>query len=337
MSARKTSTRSENVRRKRRSGTQQSRPPKRKSRASSKSGYRELPPITARGVVNEFAIERRKKAGKRRYNAAFSLPRSLLHTLPLPLPRTRIRPGWRLLSFFLALLLGTGLYLFLTLPMFRVTTAQITGNQRIPTDEINAALELSGHSIFLQTPAGLRERALRAYPELASVDVTIDLPNIVSVKVTEREPVIQWQQDGGYAWIDKTGAAFRPRGEAANLVMVQALGAPPTIANPNADPLFPAPFISEDMVNALTALAPYAPSGTPILYDPANGFSWTDSRGWQAIFGTGGADMEERVRVYQAMVDWLTGRGIRPTLINVAYPGAPFYRMEQVQVQPEEQ
>ena len=221
--------------------------------------------------------------------------------------------------------------------MFRVTTAQITGNQRIPTDEINAALELSGHSIFLQTPAGLRERALRAYPELASVDVTIDLPNIVSVKVTEREPVIQWQQDGGYAWIDKTGAAFRPRGEAANLVMVQALGAPPTIANPNADPLFPAPFISEDMVNALTALAPYAPSGTPILYDPANGFSWTDSRGWQAIFGTGGADMEERVRVYQAMVDWLTGRGIRPTLINVAYPGAPFYRMEQVQVQPEEQ
>jgi cell division protein FtsQ len=337
MSTKRTSSRAESVRQKRRSGTQKSRAPKRKSRASSKSGYRELPPITTRGVVNEFAIERRKKAGKRRYNAAFSLPRSLLHVLPLPLPRTRIRPGWRLLSFALVLVLGTALYFFWTLPMFRVTAAKITGNQRISTDEINAALELNGNPVFLQTPAQVRERALQAYPELASVDVTIDLPNIVSVKVTEREPVIQWQQDGGYAWIDETGTAFRPRGEAQSLIVVQALGAPPAITSPDTDPLLPAPFISEEMVKALTALAPYAPAGTPILYDPAAGLSWTDSRGWQAIFGTGSADMEQKVRVYQAMVDWLTQRGIRPTLINVAYPGAPFYRVEQVDVQPEEQ
>ena len=74
---------------------------KKKSRAKSKSGYRDLPPITSRGVVNDFAIERRKKAGKRRFNAVFSLPRPKARTLSLP--RVQIRVGWRLLSFFLVL------------------------------------------------------------------------------------------------------------------------------------------------------------------------------------------------------------------------------------------
>ena len=337
MSDRRTSSRTDSVRKKRKSVTKQSRPIKRKSRASSKTGYRELPPITARGVVNEFGIDRRKKARKRRFNAAISLPRPLLQLLPLPLPRERLRPGWRLLSFVLVLLFGTGLYLFLSLSMFQVNAAQITGNQRIPADEINAALELNGRPVFLQTPARIREKALQAYPELASVDVTVDLPNIVSVHVTERQPVIQWQQEGSYAWVDGTGTAFRPRGEAQGLIVVQALDAPPALNLPVEDPLVPAPFISAETVKALTGLAPYVPPGTPILYDPATGLSWTDARGWQATFGASGDNVEVKVRVYQALVDWVTQRGIRPTLINVAYPSAPFYRTGQVEAQAEEQ
>jgi len=333
MSEKRNLSRSESVRQRRRSGTQQSRSGKKSSRAKSKSGYRELPPITARGVVNDFAIERRKKAGKRRFNAAISLPNPVARALSFP----RIQIGWRLLSFSLLLLFGTGLYLFWTLTEFRVSNAQIIGNQRIPAEEINAALELNGRPVFLQTPVKLRERALLAYPELASVEVSVDFPNIVTVNVTERQPVVLWQQDGGYAWVDETGTAFRPRGEAPGLIVVQALGAPPTITVLDADPLAPPPFISDDTVKALMALAPFVPAGTPILYDPATGLSWTDGRGWQAIFGTGGDEVEVKVRVYQAMVDWLTQRGIRPILINVAYPDAPFYRTEQVDVQVEEQ
>jgi hypothetical protein len=331
MSKKRTPSHSEVVRRRRRSGMQQSRPQKRKSRAKGKSSYRELPPITTRGVVNDFAIERRKKVSKRRFNAVLGLSRPKARALSLP--NRRIRAGWRLLSFTLLLLLGTGLYLLWTLPELRVSAARISGNQRITTEELNTALELNGKPIFLQTPAQLRERALRAYPELASVDVSVDLPNVVTVRVTEREPVILWQQDGGYAWIDKTGTAFRPRGDASGLIIVQALSAPPTISTVDNNPLVPAPFISEETVKALTELAPYVPAGTPILYDPVKGLSWTDGRGWQAVFGTGGDDVEAKVRVYQAMVDWLTQRGIRPILINVAYPNAPFYRVEQADTQ----
>jgi len=335
----KTLSRSEVVRQRRRSGTQQPRSQKKKNRAKDKSSYRELPPITARGVVNDFAIERRKKAGKRRFNAAISLSRIRGLSRPtvrsLPLPRVKIRFGWRFLSFFLVLLFGAGLYLFWTLPDFRVTAARVSGNQRIPADEINSVLGLDGYPVFLLTPEQIRVRALQAYPELASVKVAIDLPNIVSVSVTERQPVIQWQQDDGYTWIDETGTAFRPRGEAQGLIVVQALGAPPTISASEEDSLTPAPFISEETVKALTALAPHLPAGTPILYHPVTGLSWTDERGWQAVFGSGGDDVDAKVLVYTAMIDWLTQRGIRPILINVAYPDAPFYRVEQVEVEVE--
>ena len=78
--------------------TRTSRPKKKWTKI--KSGYRELPPITARGVVNDFAIERRKKAEKRRFNAALNLPR--LRGLPkvrtVALPNVQIHVGWRLLS-----------------------------------------------------------------------------------------------------------------------------------------------------------------------------------------------------------------------------------------------
>lgn len=360
MSESKSPSRSEIVRQRRQEKSRQERDSRPfVSKSKIKSGYRELPPITARGVVNDFAIERRKKAGNRRFNAAISLPR--MRGLPraearaLSLPRIHIQVGWRLLSFFLALLFGTCLYLFWSLPVFRVTAAQVIGNQRIPDEEINGMLSLDGYPVFLLAPEQIRARALRSYPEFASVDVTIALPNIVTVSVTERQPLIQWQQDGGYTWIDETGTAFRPRGEAPGLIVVQALNAPPTpleptpldaeleesdtaqASVPEGDLLTPAPFISEETVKALIALAPRVPPGTPILYDPATGLSWTDSRGWQAVFGHSEDDIETKVLVYQAMVDWLAQRGIRPILINVAYPSAPFYRLEQVEVELEEQ
>jgi len=355
MSEKKSLSRSEVVRQRRLEQIRQEaqpqrgpRPPKKKPRANS--GYRELPPIITRGVVNDFAIERRKKAGKRRFNAAISLPRPKISSLPLP--RVRVRVGWRLLSFTLVLLFGTGLYLLWTLPEFRVGRAQITSNQRIPADEINGVIGLNGYPVFLLAPDQIEMRVLRKYPELVSVEATVSLPNILTVNVTERQPIIQWQQDGGFTWIDETGTAFRPRGEAPNLIVVQALNAPPApfepaplnpdpnesdataqeqVSLPETEPLTPAPFISEQTVKALVALASYVPPGTPILYDPVAGLSWTDGRGWQAIFGLSGDDVETKVLVYRAMVDWLAQHGIQPILINVAYPSAPFYRVEQVE------
>jgi hypothetical protein len=171
------------------------------------------------------------------------------------------------------------------------------------------------------------------YPELASAKVNVYLPNHVYVTVTERQPVILWQQDTGYTWVDPTGVAFRPHGNVDGLVSVIGLTLPPARMALLDDPFSPPPFMQKELVNAILALSPNVPAGATMIFDPGYGLGWKDGRGWQVFFGTSAKDMALKIRVYQSLVDSLASRGRIPVFISVAYPDAPFYRMAAVDVQ----
>lgn len=241
----------------------------------------------------------------------------------------RLHTGPRLFSSILVTLLGAALYCAFNLPQFRVSEAQVTGNQILSAAEINSALNVANQPIFLMVPASLETRLRLNYPELVAVHVSVVLPNVVSVYVQERKPVIRWEQAGGYTWISEDGVAFRPRGEVEGLISVSALSAPPTDGNVSPNPLTPAPFVSADLVRAVKGLASHVPPGMTILYDASFGLGWNDPRGWRVYFGTKASDVELKVRVYESMVNSLSQRGIRPALINVTYPTAPYYRMSE--------
>jgi len=265
------------------------------------------------------------KNARRRFQIAIpQMPRANARSISIPRPRL----GWRLLSFILVAVFGVALYYAFNLPELRVTEARLTGNQIITQTEINTVLNISGQPIFTLVPSDLETRLRLNYPEIASVQVTVSLPNLVSVNVTERQPVIRWEQGGGYTWIAEDGIAFRPRGELVGLIPVVAFSAPP-VEEDGSDPLSPIPFISKEMVQALKGLTGHVPPGTPIIYEKGYGFGWNDPRGWRVYFGTKASDVELKVRVYETMVSSLTQRGIRPALINVMHPSAPYYRMTQ--------
>ena len=289
---------------------------------------RPLPPVTTRTSANYAAPKRTAKANtRRRFQSSLSLPGLDVQMPAISMPSFEV--GWRLLSFFLAVTLSIGLYLAWTLPMFRVVTAQVHGNQRLSSDEINAVLNSSGQPIFTLMPTDLETRLRLNYPELESAEVTLSLPNLVSVYVTERHPVILWQINNGYTWIDKNGVAFRPRGAADHLISVVALGAP-TPGFPSKDNvLSPVPYMSADMVNAIKALAPDVPAGTTMVFDPRYGLGWADNHGWKAVFGTNPKEMALKWQVYQALVNSLLQRGIQPAFISVQFVNAPYYRMSQ--------
>lgn len=290
-----------------------------------KEATRPLPPVTTR-TKNATAAPRRQPSqnARRRFQIAMPVARDEMRQFSIPRPRF----GMRAVSFALAAILGTLVYLAYNLPMFRVTQAQVTGNQIIAADEINAVLGLAGRPIFTVTPDDLETRLRLNYPELVFVDVSVSLPNVVSVNIVERHPVIRWEQGGSYTWIADDGVAFRPRGEIAELISVAAESAPAVTLSAS-DPLNPVPFISVEMVQALQGLALHVPPGTQILYSPSLGFGWNDPRGWRVYFGTSAKDVELKMRVYESMVKSLTDRGIRPAMINVTYPTAPYYRMSQ--------
>ncbi len=267
-----------------------------------------------------------QKNARRRFQIAVPhMPR--VNTRSISIPRPHL--GWRALSFVLVLIFGAALYFAFNLPELRVTEAQLTGNQFITQAELNSVLNISGQPIFTLTPSDLETRLRLNYPELASVRVSVALPNLVSINVTERQPLIRWEQGGGYTWISEEGIAFRPRGELSGLIPVVALSAPPVDGLGSDDPLTPASFISTEMIQALKGLVGHVPPGTPILYEKGYGFGWNDPRGWRVFFGTRANDVELKMRVYESMVASLAQRGIRPALIDVMYPSAPYYRMTQ--------
>jgi len=290
-----------------------------------KDATRPLPPVTKRARQTDTTHRRQPvQNARRRFQIAMPVAHDEMRRLSIPRPRF----GMRAVSFLLAAVLGTLIYLAYNLPMFRVTEAQVTGNQIIPPAEISAVMSVAGQPIFTLKPDELETRLRLNYPELVSVDVSVALPNIVSVNIVERRPVIRWEQGGGYTWIAEDGVAFRPRGEIAELISVSAEAAPNLSLNAS-DPFNPTPFISTEMVQALKGLAGHVPPGMSIIYSAEMGFGWTDPRGWRVYFGTSSRDVELKMRVYESMVSSLTQRGIRPAMINVAYPTAPYYRMSQ--------
>jgi cell division protein FtsQ len=287
-----------------------------------------IAPVTSRvGTTYVHEKHKRKVEKERRFNIAFGLPHITLHRPTFYAPRLQGR--WRMVSAFLVVTLSVAIYLAWTLPYFNVPVATVMGNSRLSREEINAVLGVQGQSIFLVQPDDVATRLRLNYPELASAHVDVYLPNYVFVNVTERQPVIVWQQGEGYTWIDASGVAFRPRGEVSGLITVVGLTTPPAGIPSLDDSLSPPPYMQKDLVDAILALAPSVPDGAILTFDSAEGLGWTDPRGWRVSFGTSAADMPLKVRVYQSLVDSLGARGKVPTYINVTFPEAPYYRMAQ--------
>jgi hypothetical protein len=290
------------------------------------------PTMPRRGATLDASTVRAKPKARlmRQYDAMAAAP-PMMGQLSVPrssaLPRIRV--GWRLLSFFLVALFGAGIYFAWTLPTFRATGPTLVGNQMLRVEEIESVLRLNNAPIFLVIPAKA-EAALRvAFPEITSAKVSVELPNKVVTTITERQPVIRWEQEGGFAWVDAEGVAFIPRGEAQNLVVVSASGSPPAGLKSESDPFGPVPYVAPQIIESIRLLAPHIPQGSVLLYNPKFGIGWVDNRGWTVWFGSNAEQTDVKLLIYSALLDSLAQRGITPSFINVAYPGAPYYRLGQ--------
>jgi hypothetical protein len=307
---------------------------------TTKRALKPIVPVTSRmRVVSNSPVPKPAK-NSRRFNIALHLPEFHLSkpkfNLPqLSLPRIHFyHTNWRYVSIGLVLVLGVLLYFAFTLPYFYIPAATVFGNNRLTREEINYVLDVSGESIFIVQPQELQARLLMAYPELASAEVQVYLPNHVYVTIVERQPVIFWEQkDQGYTWVDASGIAFRPRGLVTGLIPIVALNEPP--AGIASDPFSPTPYVQKELVDAILALAPLVPDGAALTFDSAHGLGWDDPRGWQVVFGTSAHDMPMKMRVYQTLVNSLLARGITPEFISVKFADAPFYRAVNNQTEEE--
>jgi cell division protein FtsQ len=264
----------------------------------------------------------------------------------LSLPSLHIQAGPRAISAAILLVAGALLAVLWYVPPFVIESAQVNGAQRLGASDINSVLAVAGKPLLTVNTKQLEQRVRAAFPEIRDVSVTVGFPADLKVTLSERTPVVAWQQGDQTLWLDSEGFAFPPRGTADGLITVKASAPPPAEDTPAVSSAAapadagapPQPISGEstgaqqlltpDAVTALQAITPYVPQGSGLIYDPAYGLGWTDARGWQAYFGQSISDLSLKLQMYQTMVQDLASRGIQPTLISVEYPDAPFYRAE---------
>jgi len=263
-----------------------------------------------------------KNSSTHGYDIDFSLGRTAVHAPTLTIPQL----GTRWLSGTLTLVLIFLLYSMWTASAFTVNTADLQGNQRLSTTDVNSMLSVIGQPVFKVVPAQVEADLRNAFTELSSVKVIVGFPNRIIVDVVERTPILAWNTDSGVKWIDANGVAFTPRGDVSGLVQVTATGDPIKLPLDNALQPYEQKFIDPAMVQALITMAPNVPSGMTMTYDPIYGMGWQDPRGWTVYFGQNTKDIPTKLLVYQAIVDTLTRQGVQPSLISVENLNAPFYK-----------
>jgi hypothetical protein len=276
-----------------------------------------------------------KARQQRRIYLSTNIPGSEIRLPAMP----EVKLGWRLLSAFLVILLGIGIYMLYFSDRFEISTLNLSGAQRIPAEEILDKLELSGKPIISVIPSEVEAQILAEFPDIKSAVVSVELPANLTISIQERIPAITWIIDGeATTWVDDEGFAFPIRGEATIPLKVMANGDPPRPlgyidpasepAEETETPILPTPSVDPQFVASVLKLRTYIPAGAALLYDPENGLGWTDAQGWQVYLGTDVSQIDVKLVEYQKIVTALLEQNLQPVLISVEYIHAPYYRLE---------
>lgn len=283
------------------------------------------PPVLVRNENSALPTDnRRSRKTRRRYDVALGAHGAELRLPSLP----QIHFGWRLVSFLLVAVLAGGIYAVWSAPEFKVEAVEINGLVRLTPEDIHTVLGLEDEPIFAVSSSKIKQDLKDAFPEIADISVTIGLPASVVVTVVERQPVLALRMGEEEVWVDRDGVGFPPRGDSGPLPVVEG-GTETIYAGLNG--IQDSVVFDPEMIQTILAVSAYVPPGRSIAYDDEHGLGWSDDRGWLVYFGTGlseGAEMEMKLRVYDALVQQLDESGVWPKFISVEFLHAPYYRLE---------
>lgn len=217
-------------------------------------------------------------------------------------------------------------------PVFRVSNVNAVGLQRISASEVQTALDLNSIAIFSIDKSVLATQIRTSFPELANVQISLSLPGTLTLKATERVPVISWSSPKGTVWVDMEGAIFPARGEATPALAIQADDEPPVMLVNHQDdsgtPSYDHSHVDPEVLNTIFLLTASMPDETTLLYSEMDGVGWYDQRGWQVFIGLDLSNIVTKINEYEAIIGQLSSQGITPTMVSVEHVDAPFFRTE---------
>jgi hypothetical protein len=213
---------------------------------------------------------------------------------------------------------------------FYLTTIPVDGANSVPAAEVVTASQLAGRHVFAANPSEAAA-AILGVPGILSATVTLQWPNQVHIQVKEDAPVLLWREGENQFWVTDDGRLLPARADVLGLLVVEAevpvmsatAVTSDTAASQNAIP--GSTFVGEDVLIGALQLRALRPNIERLQYERGVGLSFQDGRGWRVYFGSG-ADMEQKLVVYETIVTDLTARGITPAYVSVANQARPFYK-----------
>ncbi len=282
-------------------------------RARRASQRRKLEPLAGKSKPK---TSRRAHRPRRRLDLA--IPSELGAEIRLPsIPN--VHTGPRLISFVLLCLVAYGLMAVKGASAFYVADADVVGAQMLTADQVRSIARVDRESVFSVDPGAAVAR-FSSIAEVANVRVKVKWPNKVEIDVTERTPVVAWDDNGRRWWISSEGVAFLDHGQWPDLIKVVS---DQPVLNIGDDPL--AKVIPDKILVAASVLSAQLPKGTTLRYDPVYGLGFDDPKGWTAYFGVDG-DMLMKLRLYKALAAQLADQGIQANMVSVKDPSTPYYR-----------
>jgi hypothetical protein len=308
---------------------------------SRRTKQRQSPSVLIRGgqqgkpLVNHSRSNVRRKFSIALNNQGAEM---LFPTLPF------IRPGWRVFSGMLTVVLTVMLLGISSSSDFRIASIQTIGLERTNPADVNAVVKIHDLPIYAVDKKQVEERLLLAFPEFSHVSVKVNFPANIIIEAVERVPVLVWQYSGQLYWVDADGAIFPPRGEEISGSTLKIKSEQPPPPPPSTIPIQEKNIFSSRMVSptsgihsnemdktlldAAHRLSELIPPETVLVYSGYDGLGWYDSRGWNVYIGIDLIDLDMKMVVYRALVTQLEQEGITPSMISVEHIHAPFYRLE---------
>jgi cell division protein FtsQ len=200
---------------------------------------------------------------------------------------------------------------------FYLSVIPVLGSRSIPESEIVEASGLEGKHIFSADPSEAA-RKINDIPGVISATVTLVWPNEVNIQVGEDTPIAIWKQAGRTYWINESGHLLPARSTVPGLLVIDS--EEKTQAKDNG-------IIDRSILNGALQLQELRPNIDLLYYLPGTGLSYEDGRGWRGQFGTG-SDMEQKIVVYETIVDELLERGLNISLVSVRNQAKPYYVAE---------
>ena len=217
-----------------------------------------------------------------------------------------------------SLLLGVSLWALVTIgynETFYLSVIPVQGARSITQTEIIETSGLQGSHIFAADPLDAANR-IKAIPGVISATVTLRWPNEVNIEIGEDTPVAIWKEKDQIYWINKDGQLLPARTAVTGLLIIES-----EVTRRRTDDS----FVDKSIIDGALQLKKLRSNIEHLYYHPQTGLSYQDGRGWRGHFGVG-LDMEQKIIVYEAIVEKLVQQGRQISYISVMNYTKPFYK-----------